>query len=313
MGDLDGARRYATTSVEAAEHVGGDVSLAAALTAQVLVSAHAGDLDATRQYAPEATRLFQRSGWIIPSLWSIWALGFVELSIGDAGAAHHLLGPVSQIMMAAGVVEATPAPSIPDDIEAMIALGELDEAEVLLGWLEALGRRQDRAWALATSGRCRALMLAVRGDLDGAAAVLKGALVQHDRIPLPLDRGRTLLILGQVERRRKHKAAAKHAFEQSLAIFDAVGATLWEKRAREELSRVGIRPAAPLELTATEAKVAELAAQGLSSKQVADQAFMSPRSVEGVLARIYRKLGVNSRAELANAVAARRSTPTNLT
>jgi tetratricopeptide (TPR) repeat protein len=193
-------------------------------------------------------------------------LGLVELSLGDPAAAHEVLGPVSSLVMALGVAEPATVPSVPDDIEALIALGDLGQAESQLAWLEERGRRLDRAWALATAGRCRALLLAARGDLDGAAAAVEAALRHHDRIALPVERGRTLLVKGGVERRRKHKAAAKQALQESLAIFETVGAVLWARRATSELSRVGLRPSAPLDLTATEAKVAELAASGLSTR-----------------------------------------------
>ncbi len=307
MGDIDRASRYARTSSEASVHVGGDVSRAAGLTAHAMVAAHVGDADLARQQAAEATGLYQRSGWRIPSIRTVWMQGFLELSAGDPAAAHRALGTASGIVIASGMAEPALAPWIPDDIEALVALGELDQAQTLLDWLEEGGRRLDRASARATAARCRALMLAARGDLDGAVAALVEALAQHDRVPFPVERGRTLLIKGQVERRRKHKSVAKQDLERSVAIFEEVGASLWAQRARSELSRVGLRPPAPSELTATEVQVAELAASGLTTKKVAEQAFMSSRTVEGVLYRVYQKLGIGSRAELANAMAKRRS------
>jgi DNA-binding CsgD family transcriptional regulator len=309
MGDLDSAARYARSSVEASVNVGGDVSRGGGLTAQAMVAAHLGDVDAARAQAAEAADLFQRSASLVPVLWAVWMLGFVELSVGDPLEAHRVLDPISRLVTEYGLGEPALAPSIPDDIEALVGLGELDRAEALLGWLEERGQRLDRAWARATAGRGRALLRAAQGDLDGAVEAIEAALDQHDRIPLPLERGRTLLVKGQIERRRKHKATAKHAIEESLATFEAVGAALWAQRAKNELSRINIRPPAPLDLTATEAKVADLAAAGLSTKQVAERAFMNPRSVEGVLSRVYRKLGVASRAELANTMAARRGAP----
>ena len=307
MGDLDSAAAYARTSLESSVH-GGEVSRAEGLDAQAIVDAHLGDRDAARRRAREAAGLLPRSGWMIPSTFPAWIIGLAELSAGDPAAAHRALEPFCRLIMDSGLADPALALFVPDDIEALIALGELDQAERLLGWLEERGRELDRAWALAAAGRCRALLLAARGDLDAAAATLEQALVQHERVPLPLERGRTLLVKGLIERRRKHKAAAKQALEESLTVFETVKAGLWVQRARGELSRVNIRPPAPFELTSTEAKVAELAASGLSTKQVAEQAFLSPRSVEGVLARIYSKLGIRSRAELANTMAARRST-----
>jgi DNA-binding NarL/FixJ family response regulator len=82
---------------------------------------------------------------------------------------------------------------------------------------------------------------------------------------------------------------------------------MWAARAQAELSRIGLRPPAPLELTATEARVASLAASGHTNRQVAAELFLSPRTVEDNLARVYRKLGISSRAELGAAMTRRES------
>jgi DNA-binding CsgD family transcriptional regulator len=297
-GDLDGAAGYARTSLEAAADVESDVSRAAGLSAQAMVDGYFGDAPAARSQAREATTLFQRSGWMIASIWPTWILGVVELSLGDPAAAHLVLGPISELAVARGLAQPSVMAAVSDDIEALVALGNLDESDALLQWFEERSRCLDQAWTLAASGRCRAALLAARGDLDRAAAVIEAAFVQYDRIPFPVELGRTLLVKGQIERRCKHKAVAKRVLDESVAVFETVGASLWARRARGELSRVGLRPPAPLHLTATEALVAELVAAGLTTRQVAEQAFMSPRTVEGVLARVYRKLGVTSRVQL---------------
>ena len=81
-------------------------------------------------------------------------------------------------------------------------------------------------------------------------------------------------------------------------MFDGMGARLWAAKARDELERVSLRRAAQDELTESERRVAELAAAGLTNRNVAAQLFISPKTVEANLARVYRKLGINSRAEL---------------
>jgi DNA-binding CsgD family transcriptional regulator len=87
-------------------------------------------------------------------------------------------------------------------------------------------------------------------------------------------------------------------------VFDDLGARLWSERARAELRRVGGRAAAPGTLTATEERVAELVAAGRTYREAADALFMSPKTVQWNLSKIYRKLGVRSRAELAAKLAA---------
>jgi DNA-binding CsgD family transcriptional regulator len=161
----------------------------------------------------------------------------------------------------------------------------------------------DRAWALATAARCRGLLAAARGDPHAALAHFQGALQEHQRVPRPFELARTLRAQGMVLRRDKHKAAAKAALEQALGTFERLGAPLWAQATKAELGRVGLRPAAPVDasgITAAEARVAELVAAGRTNREVAGELFMSPKTVEAHLSRIYRKLGVRSRAELAH-------------
>ena len=166
-----------------------------------------------------------------------------------------------------------------------------------------------RAWTLATAARCRALLLAARGDTDGAVQALEEALGHHQHLAMPFELGRTLLVMGQVQRRAKRKRAARQHLQRALEIFESLPAPLWAERARSELSRIGLRPPAPLALTATEERVAGLAASGRTNRQVAQALFLSPRTVEANLARVYRKLGVSSRAELGAAMARREPGP----
>jgi DNA-binding CsgD family transcriptional regulator len=154
------------------------------------------------------------------------------------------------------------------------------------------------AWSLATSARCRALVQAARGDVNGAIDALERAMREHDRLAMPFERGRTLFVKGRIERRAKRKASARASLEQALAVFDGLPAPLWAARAAEELRRVGLRPQRAFDLTETEKQVAELAASGLKNREVAAQLYISPKTVEANLARVYGKLGIRSRAEL---------------
>jgi DNA-binding CsgD family transcriptional regulator len=121
---------------------------------------------------------------------------------------------------------------------------------------------------------------------------------------MPLELARTLLVKGQVHRRRREKRLADQALRESLRLFDQAGAALWSARVRTELARIGLRPRAPTDLTETEARVAALAADGMTNAQVAKAAFISPKTVDNVLARVYRKLGISSRAQLGVVLAA---------
>jgi DNA-binding NarL/FixJ family response regulator len=123
----------------------------------------------------------------------------------------------------------------------------------------------------------------------------------HERCPMPFEQARTLLAQGQVLRRLKRKRQARTSLEQARTIFTRLGAEPWVTRAESELRRVAVRRS-PSELTATELLIAELAAAGLSNPEIARQVFVSRKTVESNLARVYRKLGISSRVQLERAL-----------
>jgi DNA-binding CsgD family transcriptional regulator len=186
-----------------------------------------------------------------------------------------------------------------DHVEVLIGLGKLGRAGDLLVRFEERARRTGRPWALATSARSRALLLAAQQDPDGAAAAIEQALAHHQRLAMPFELGRTLLAQGQLRRRAKQKRAARESLQEALQIFGRLGASLWAERATAELARIGLRPPAPLGLTPTEMRVAELAAAGHTNREIAQVLFLSVHTVEDNLRRIYGKLGLRSRTELA--------------
>jgi DNA-binding NarL/FixJ family response regulator len=148
------------------------------------------------------------------------------------------------------------------------------------------------------AGRCRALLHSARGDLSGAVATAHEAVAEAGNVELRLEVARTLLVAGQIERRCRSKQAARQSLERALEIFEQAGARLWAEKTREELRRTGLRHARPGHLTEAEWRVAELAASGLTNREVAAKLFISPKTVEANLARVYRKLDIHSRAEL---------------
>lgn len=122
---------------------------------------------------------------------------------------------------------------------------------------------------------------------------------------LPFEHARLLLVRGQIERRANRKLAAKESLAEALAVLEELGSPPWTQRARGEIARLGLRHRAPGELTEGERRIAELAAAGMTNRQVAEAAFVSPKTVEANLARVYQKLGIRSRAELGGQMAAR--------
>jgi DNA-binding CsgD family transcriptional regulator len=223
----------------------------------------------------------------------------VELSQDHHSEAHRYLAKAIELKEAMSVQEPAYFRIVPDEVEVLVALGRLDEADALLVPLEEKGRKLHRAWAMATAARCRALLTAARGDLPAALKAADVAVREHDGLPLPFERGRTLLVKGAIQRRAKRKREARETLTQALDIFEGLGARLWAEKARAELARIGGRAPAPLDLTPTEGRVAELVAAGGTNREVADALFVSVHTIEANLKRIYRKLGIRSRTELA--------------
>jgi DNA-binding CsgD family transcriptional regulator len=194
------------------------------------------------------------------------------------------------------------APFLPDAIESLIAVGDLESARRLVDLLESRGYALDRAWALATAARCRGLLVAADGDVSGSLKPLEQALAQHGRMAMPLELGRTLLVLGQIQRRLRRKRAAKDSLARANELFEQAGARLWSAKATDEIERIGLRRPASArgtsQLSETEHQVATLAVSGLTNKKIAAQLFISPKTVQANLSKVYKKLDVHSRAQL---------------
>ena len=147
------------------------------------------------------------------------------------------------------------------------------------------------------------MLAAQGGSLDDAVAALREALAWHERVEIPLERGRTLMALGSVQRRMKKRSDARETFEDALETFERIGAVLWAERVRDEVRRISGRAKTPGALTPAEERVAALVAEGKTNREVAAALFLSDRTVEGHLSHVFGKLGVRSRAQLARALA----------
>jgi DNA-binding CsgD family transcriptional regulator len=282
------------------EASGREQDTAVNLYGKAVVEAQFGDADRARSLAQQALATFERLGDRFFTIHTRSALAQLALSLGDHARAAEVLAPAPALRAATEVGEPGIFPFDADEIEALIGVGRVDEAEALTGELERRGRMLDRPRLLATGARCRGLLLAARGDLEGAEGVLETALTEHERLAVPLERGRTLLALGSVRRRLQRKRAARETLERALAIFDEIGTPRWAEQARAELGRIGGRTAPGYgELSATEARIAGLVCSGKTNKEIAATLSLSPRTVQWNLSKVYRKLGVRSRTELA--------------
>lgn len=273
--------------------------------APAAIAAYQGRIEEARTRAGHALRRAEELGIPVARSMHLWVLGFVELSLGNSKAALEHLRSAWHLRDELGYFEPGHRLELGDTLEALIAAGELDEAELLLRpWADRC-RALDRAWAIAIIGRCRALLSAARGDFAGAFAAFDDAIAEHGRCVYPFEHARTLLALGMTQRRAKRRTAARATLEQALGIFEELGAPLWSEKARAELARIGGRRPRGGELTPTERRLAELVAEGRSNKEIAASLFVTPKTVGTTLSRLYAKLGVHSRTELIRRLAER--------
>jgi DNA-binding CsgD family transcriptional regulator len=298
QGRFEDASAIADEALERSEQLGGNSINVIPLSVRAAVAAYTGRDDDARRDAGLALDAARRLEMPSMTAWPIMVLGFLEVSMGDYAAALKTFEPLIIEFQARSCTDALNAWGLPDAIEAMVAMGRLEEAEQLIGKWERDGQRLDRAWVLALGARCRGILLAAKGDLDAATDAAHLALREHDRVPMPFEMARTRLLLGQLQRRKRQKKSAADSLGEALRAFAELGTPLWAQRARAELSRTNVGPGHNVELTPSEQRVAELAASGMSTRDIAAALFISPKTVEHHIGRIYRKLGIRTRAEL---------------
>lgn len=263
-----------------------------------LVAMHLGRVDDARRIlgaGVEEARTFESTAWLAHHL---EALGHLELAAGELPAAREALEPVVPMLREAGLGEWAVHPVHPDLIEALVGLGDLEQAASLHAELGEYACRLDRPWGRATAARTAALLASARGDVEQALADAEQALVHHERLDWPLERARTLLTAGGILRRLGRRRDAATRLAEAKAILVSLRNPSWLARVEAEEGRLGGRRSTGA-LTATESRVAELAAQGLRNVEIAARLHVTRKTVEATLSRVYRKLGIRSRTELA--------------
>ena len=304
LGNLEAALVHARDGQEAAEQSGQPLFAGQNLALSSLVHAQLGRREPAMR---AAERVLEQSRDNYVPLLAAEALGHLGLALG--APEETVVRLESPLVFARNEAIAEPGVTrfAVDLIEALIELGRCDEAGEILDWYEGNACRLARASARANCLRCRGLLAAQAGDVATALAAYEEALASHDEVDIPLDRGRTLLALGAAQRRAKRRREARTTLERASDLFDGVGAALWSERARAELRRISGRAPTTGALTPAEERVAVLVVAGKTNTEVASVLFVSDRTVEGHLSRIYAKLGIRHRAELARALAARQS------
>jgi DNA-binding CsgD family transcriptional regulator len=268
---------------------------------RALLGAGRGDVRDSERWAGDAISRAQRSGSRWDELEARRARGIVALLSGAPERAVEDLRPVWEHTEREGVLDPGVFPVAPDLIEALVEQGASDEARAVTNRLARLAKSQDHGWAHAAVKRSRALL---RPDADQAATGLRAAARDFEALGLGFDGARCMLALGRIQRRAKKWRAAREALGSAEAAFEQLGSTGWAQLARGEHERIaGRRPSAGGELTTTERRVVELAAGGLSNKQIASTLVVTVHTIEVHLAHAYAKLGVRSRSQLAGRLA----------
>jgi DNA-binding NarL/FixJ family response regulator len=268
---------------------------------RALLAAGRGLPGEAERWAAGALARAEATGSQWERLEALRARGIAALLAHDPARAAASLGAVWADTRREGVDEPGVFPVAPELVEALVELGERDEAEGVTDRLRELAGRQEHPWALASAKRCAALVrLASDSHDDQAAAQLADAAGDYLRLGLAFDHARSLLSLGRAQRRFRKWGAARDTLEAAAAAFDALGSPGWADASRSELARVGARRPTPSgELTQAERRAAELAATGLSNKEIAQSLYVTVHTVEVHLSRAYAKLGVRSRTQLA--------------
>jgi DNA-binding CsgD family transcriptional regulator len=302
-GAWDVATELCQEGIELAQQTGREQSEWLCRMVLAEIDAYRGVAETARSEIPSLLHVAEGVGYLGAIHRLTRALASLELSCGDAGAAWRVTAPLFAEVTALDEVLGQVAGSVA--IEALIDTGDVPGAERLLKLLDERAAESDTALGLLAD-RCRGSLLAARGEHDWAIQVLARAAVE----PEPpqgvnaLELARTQLALGTVQRRAQHKRDARETLHLAAERFEQLGAHLWAAKARAELGRIGGRVASADELSETERQIVELVVAGRRNRDVAEELSLSPNTVAWNLSKVYRKLGVSSRTELAARIAA---------
>jgi DNA-binding CsgD family transcriptional regulator/tetratricopeptide (TPR) repeat protein len=302
-GDWDAAYADAAEGARIAEDTLQTSGLSYALICLAQVEAGRGREDACREHLDSVLEISGgRVGAAVALAGSV--LGFLELGLGRTDRVIAGLRRLAQQVAEQGLREPCVIQWAPNLVEAYVRAGRRGEAERELETFEAQAKRTERTWALASAARCRGLLAAD----DAFEPFFEQALTRHAASPTPFDRARTELCFGERLRRARRRAQARELLRSALSTFERLGAEPWSERARHELAATGetVRRREPItaeQLTPTELQVARIVARGATNKEAGAALFLSPKTIETHLGRVYRKLNVRSRTELAHMLA----------
>jgi DNA-binding CsgD family transcriptional regulator len=262
-----------------------------------LVEASRGEIDHARILAGQGVELAEAQGDSFYAAVCRWVLGLIELSIDDPAATLRWLEPVADMLQDGGIGEPGAFPFTPDLIEAWAATGQLDRAATRLLWLQDAAARLDHPWARITGGRAEAALRMAQRDPATAVTAVTAVIPEARERGLPFELGRCLLMLGTAQRKARQRRDAAATLDEAAAVFDGLGARRWQALAQAQRARLA--PGHDDSLTPTERRIADLVSAGQTNSEIAATLYISVKTVEANLTRIYRKLGLRSRIDLA--------------
>jgi ATP/maltotriose-dependent transcriptional regulator MalT len=300
------ASRFAAARATASE----GVALARELRQENSIGRHLGTLawiDAVQGAEPEcrarcaeALSTSEARGLGLQAAFTHWALGLLELTLGRPQEAYDRLSR----LLGTAVGASHPGIAllaVPDVVETALRTERLDAVRPLVARFDQFAGPDGPPWARALAARCRALTT----DAADAEEHYLRALEQHARANRPWDTARTSLLYGEHLRRQRRRVDARGPLRAAAREFERLGTAPWLARAQGELratgEHLGARNSGSLrQLTSQEFQIVGLVSEGTSNRRVAEQLFLSPRTVEYHLSKVYAKLGISSRAALAS-------------
>jgi DNA-binding CsgD family transcriptional regulator len=294
-GRLAAAASSIAEGIDLAEQLGFDNDVTGCLALRARVAARQGREAECRADAEAAMRRSLAIGLVWVSEQARLAFAELELTLGNAAEA---LEHFEQL-------DPAPMPPVaplaePDVIDAALRLGDTTRARAALDRFAAWVPVTRAPVVKGMLSRCRALA----EDADEADRLFREALEHHGAGTSVWERARTQLAYGEHLRRNRRKTEARAQLRNAVDAFEGLGAAPWADRARGELNATGEtarkRDVSTLdELTPQELRIARLVADGGTNREVGAQLFVSPKTVDYHLRKVFVKLGISSRVELA--------------
>ncbi|NGY63707.1 AAA family ATPase [Lentzea sp. NEAU-D13] len=280
-----------------ARETGQETDLAMCLAGLAWLRARLGDEEQCRALVAEALPICRARDIHIGRVWSLFALGELELGLGNA---HRALTRLEELAGLLGELRLTdpdlsPAPELTD---ALVRLGRRDEAHQVARRFRAEAAAKGQPWAMGRAERA----IGVLSENASVDTHFEAALRCHERTLDDFETARTRLAYGARLRRARRRVDARPHLHAALETFENLRAARWADLAAVELGATGetIKRRTPSEtLTPQELQVSLLLVEGKTTREVAAALFLSPKTIEYHLRKVYTKLGIRSRAELA--------------